>query len=112
MYRQQLTSGGHIVHATQDELKKIANCAHLDLDADDEVTLQLAKDINTIMDYIGQLKGVDTQNITPLIHPLDKHQLLRSDNALENDFSAELAQIAPLFSDNLYLVPKVINTGN
>lgn len=100
------------MHATQDELKKIASLAHLDLDTDADMALQLADDVNSIMDYVGQLRGVDTHDITPLIHPLDAHQHLRTDHVINENHVAELASIAPLFADDLYLVPKVINTGN
>lgn len=100
------------MHATSDELQKIANDAYLSLDTDDEITIKLAHDINTIMDYVGQLKNTNTQAVEPLIHPLDGYQPLRADENTDYDCTAKLAPIAPSFSDNLYLVPKVIQTGN
>lgn len=100
------------MHSTQDQLKKIAQDACLSLDDDNAISAQLAHDINTIMDYVGQLKHTNTQDVTPLIHPLDACQPLRSDESMNNDCTNALAKAAPLFSDNLYLVPKVIQTGN
>lgn len=98
--------------ATQNELKKIADAACLSLDADDDITLKLAQDINTIMDYVGQLKNINTCNTPPLIHPLNGYQPLLPDESTDTDCTDKLAPIAPSFSDNLYLVPKVIQTGN
>lgn len=90
---------------TDYELKKIAKLAHL------ETTTNLEHDVSSIMDYVDQLRQIDTTGITPLLNPLDLHQRLRADDANEENCLAELAEIAPLFADNLYLVPKVINKG-
>lgn len=90
---------------TDDELKKIAELAHL------ETTANLEHDVCAIMDYVDQLRQINTRDVTPLLNPLDLHQRLRTDDANEDNCLAELAEIAPLFVDNLYLVPKVINKG-
>lgn len=90
---------------TADELKKIAKLAHL------ETTTSLEHDVSTIMDYVEQLRQINTDGVAPLLNPLDLHQRLRTDEANEENCLAELAEIAPLFVDNLYLVPKVINKG-
>ena len=101
------------MHTTQDKLQKIASLAHLDLDSDPDIAMQLANDVNAIMNFIDQLKGVDTQDAAPLIHPLDGYQPLRADQADNHNYSEELASISPLFADDLYLVPTVISsTGN
>ena len=42
----------------------------------------------------------------PLLHPFALHQRLRADAVTEEDCIAELEAIAPLFEDDLYLVPK------
>ena len=100
------------MHATEDELKKIASLAHLDLESDPDMAKQLANDVNAIMNFVDQLKGVNTQHAAPLIHPLEAHQRLRADQADNHNYSEVLASIAPSFADELYLVPTVINAGN
>ncbi len=95
----------------ENELKKIADLAHLDLDTDPNMANQLAHDVNAIMDYVDQLRQIDTQGIAPLLHPLDLYQRLREDHVDSDNCVSELAEIAPLFQDDLYLVPKVIDTG-
>lgn len=94
---------------SEDELKKIAALAYLEPDA--ASTQQLAHDIGAIMDFVEQLRNVDTRSISPLLNPLHMNQRLRIDNVTEENCVEELAKMAPLFADDLYLVPKVIETG-
>lgn len=92
---------------TEDELNKIAALSYLDTNN----TPHLLHDVSAIMDYVEQLRQIDTTDIIPLLHPLGLHQRLRADEVNDVNHAAELANLAPLFVDNLYLVPKVIDTG-
>jgi aspartyl-tRNA(Asn)/glutamyl-tRNA(Gln) amidotransferase subunit C len=94
--------------STQD-LEKIARLAYLEIDA--EHSAQLTQEISSIMDFVDQLRAVDTTEVAPLFHPFALHQRLRTDEVTEADCIAELEAIAPMFEDNLYLVPKVIESG-
>lgn len=89
-----------------EDLGKLARLAYLDTDLDQSP--KLIQEINEIMDFVDQLRTVDTSEIAPLCHPLALHQRLRPDAITEEDCLAELEAIAPLFEDNLYLVPQVI----
>lgn len=91
-----------------DDLKKIARLAHLDTASDQ--TAQLNEEVNSIMNFVEQLCSFDTQDVAPLFHPLALHQRLREDSVTEQECIAELEALAPLFEDNLYLVPKVIES--
>jgi aspartyl-tRNA(Asn)/glutamyl-tRNA(Gln) amidotransferase subunit C len=94
------------MYTTESELNKIATLACIKLES--ESAVQLAHDLSAIMNFVEQLRAVDTQNISPLCHPLDLHQRLRQDNITEKNQVLALGKIAPQFTDNLYLVPKVI----
>jgi len=91
------------------DLAKIARLAHLDADSDNST--KLLEDISAIMDFVDQLRAVNTNNVAPMFHPFDLHQRLRTDQVTEEECLAELAAIAPLFEEDLYLVPKVIDSG-
>ncbi|WP_256478742.1 MULTISPECIES: Asp-tRNA(Asn)/Glu-tRNA(Gln) amidotransferase subunit GatC [Legionella] len=91
------------------DLKKIAALACIDLNTASAASL--AKDVDAILKFVEQLHQVNTEGISPLFHPLNLKQRLRLDEVNEPDRSQELAKIAPLFTDNLYLVPKVIEPG-
>ncbi len=92
------------------ELKKIAALACLE--TDEQSSLEFAHDLTAMMDLAEQLRPINTKGILPLLHPLDLNQTLRSDD-IEHDDSLlpELKKLAPLFTDDLYWVPKVIHTG-
>lgn len=70
----------------------------------------LANDIDTIINYINKLQEVNTDMIKPLSHPFDMTQPLRDDISHEQNHINEFAKIAPLFTDNQYLVPKVLDS--
>lgn len=89
------------------DLKHIAHLAYLDVDA--EPSSQLTQEIGAIIDFVDTLRSLDTTDIAPLFHPFALHQRLRPDSVTEEDCLQELQEIAPLFEDNLYLVPKVID---
>ena len=104
---------------TQQDINKLAELAKLNLEvSQDNLTNsnfknQLIADLNNIINLVEQLKNVDTNNITPLIHP-DEHakQRLRTDVVTEKNVRDIMQSIAPLNSTEagLYLVPKVIET--
>ncbi|WED44525.1 Asp-tRNA(Asn)/Glu-tRNA(Gln) amidotransferase subunit GatC [Legionella cardiaca] len=94
---------------TQDDLNNIKQLAYLD--AESNSNEKLTEEINAIIDFVEQLKQIDTMGVAPLFHPFDLHQRLRADVVSEEDCADQLEQIAPLFENDLYLVPKVIDSG-
>ena len=90
------------------DIENIARLARLDAS---ENPSQLYEEVNSIMNFVEQLRSVDTINIAPLFHPLALYQRLRTDEITEEVCIAELETMAPLFENNLYLVPKVIESG-
>lgn len=88
------------------DLENIAQLAYLESD-----NQHLAADLNSIMNFIEELRKIDTTNVAPLFHPLDLSQRLRTDEVSEQDCSETLAKIAPSFDEGYYLVPKVIDSG-
>lgn len=91
-----------------DDLKKISRLASIDIEENEEA---LAKDISEIMDFVEQLRAVDTKGVAPLYRPYDRHQTLRPDLVTEESCLKELEDIAPSFEEGMYLVPKVIDSG-
>ncbi|KTC97961.1 Asp-tRNA(Asn)/Glu-tRNA(Gln) amidotransferase subunit GatC [Legionella erythra] len=91
------------------ELQAIAELAYLD--SDGEESLSLAQEVNGIIDFVAELRQVDTRHVAPLFHPYALHQRLRDDEITERNCVDELEQLAPLFEEGFYLVPKVIDSG-
>ncbi len=90
----------------REEVLKIAHLARLGVD-DAEVE-RYADELSNILSLVDRMNAVDTTGVTPLAHPLDGTQRLRSDVVNEIDRRDAFQKIAPAVSDGLYLVPRVI----
>ena len=91
---------------TQDDVKKIAHLARLNLSEEDK-TLYTSQ-LSNILNFVAQMDTVDTQQVEPLAHPLDLSQRLRPDQVTETNQRDKFQAIAPQVKAGLYLVPKVI----
>ncbi len=87
-------------------VSKIAKLAQLSIAADEQV--ELAQNMSNILELVEQMNQIDTDDVTPLAHPLDIKQRLRHDKITEDDQHQKFQEIAPAVSHHLYLVPKVI----
>jgi len=88
------------------DVEKIAQLARLAVsEAEKE---GYAVDLSKILDLVEQVSAVDTDQVAPLAHPLDRVQRLRPDEPTEPDQRDLFQRVAPVTEVGLYLVPKVI----
>ncbi len=90
----------------QSDIEKVAHLARLGIEPSDMP--DYIKNLSSILDLVTQMSAVDTQNVTPMAHPLDTPQRLRADEVTETDQRERFQAIAPQVEAGLYLVPKVI----
>ena len=90
----------------REEIKKIANLAKIEL-TETEVS-SYTEQLSDILDFVEQMKVVDTTDIIPMAHPLDATARLRDDLVVETNQRDHFQTIAPQIENGLYLVPKVI----
>ena len=88
------------------DVEKIAHLARLAIDEKD--VPEYARNLTNILDLVEQMSSVNTDDVTPMAHPLDATQRLRSDEVTESNQREHFQEIAPNVEDGLYLVPKVI----
>ncbi|AMO57462.1 glutamyl-tRNA amidotransferase [Endozoicomonas montiporae] len=88
------------------EIQKVAHLARLSID--DSQVEATAGTISNILDLVGQMQSVNTDNVEPMAHPLDATQRLREDVVTEPNNREKLQSVAPAVEDGLFLVPKVI----
>ena len=88
------------------DVKKIAHLARLAIDEAD--IPHYATNLSNILHLVEQMDSVATESVKPMAHPLDEVQRLRDDVVTETNQREHFQQCAPLTSDGLYLVPKVI----
>ena len=88
------------------DIEKIAHLARLSID--ENAIPSYADNLSNILQLVEQMNAVDTNDITPMAHPLSESQRLRDDVVTETDQREHFQQIAPETANGLYLVPKVI----
>ena len=98
------------VSLTVDDVRRIAELARLDLGADEVSRMQAQ--LNAFFSIVEQMSSVDTSGVEPLTTPLaavqEPHLRLR-DDAVTVAVDRERNQAsAPLVSEGLYLVPRVV----
>ena len=91
---------------TPDQLRQIAHLARLELKP--EQTANTARQLSNIFEMVEQLSQAKTDGVSPMAHPLEMTQRLRTDAVTEADRRAEFQAHAPAVEGGLYLVPKVI----
>ncbi|HIG07718.1 MAG: Asp-tRNA(Asn)/Glu-tRNA(Gln) amidotransferase subunit GatC [Methylococcales bacterium] len=92
---------------TTEEVNKIAYLARLGIDEQDVDSY--AKELSGILNLVEQMSSVNTEQVTPMAHPMDQVQRLRVDEVTEGDQRALFQAQAPDVEAGLYLVPKVID---
>lgn len=88
------------------DVEHIAHLARLQV-SESELPDVTAK-LSAILEFVDQLRQVDTQGITPMAHPLDVTQRLRADEVTERDEHKRYQRNASAVEAGLYLVPRVI----
>ena len=88
------------------DVEKIAHLARLAIDEKD--VPEYVKNLSNILDLVEQMGSVNTDDVTPMAHPLDATQRLRADEVTETNQRDHFQKVAPNVEDGLYLVPKVI----
>jgi len=88
------------------DVEKIAQLARLSI-SDDDIP-SYADNLSNILQLVEEMSSVNTDDITPMAHPLSASQRLREDRVTETNQRDHFQKIAPATENGLYLVPKVI----
>jgi aspartyl-tRNA(Asn)/glutamyl-tRNA(Gln) amidotransferase subunit C len=91
---------------SHDQIRRIARLARIAIRAEESEAVRTR--LNRVLEFIEQLRAVDTTGVEPMSHALDLVQRLRPDEVTEPDSHAAYQSVAPAVQDDLYLVPKVI----
>jgi aspartyl-tRNA(Asn)/glutamyl-tRNA(Gln) amidotransferase subunit C len=91
---------------TQVEVLHVAHLARLDIDEAD--IDRFAGQIGTILDYVDQLKLVDTAGVGATSHAIAMTNAFREDSEQGHLDRADVLANAPEKDENGFVVPKVI----
>jgi aspartyl-tRNA(Asn)/glutamyl-tRNA(Gln) amidotransferase subunit C len=92
---------------TQDDVTKVAILARLRLEPEelDKFTGQL----NSIMDFVAELKEPDTTGVEPLAHGVEIHNVFREDKVVPSLSREAALSNAPKRNQESFLVPVVLD---
>lgn len=90
----------------EETVKKIAHLARLSMT--EQELPEYANNLSNILNLVEQMAEVNTDNISPMAHPLAMSQRLRDDIITETDQRAAMQKLTPFTEAGLYLVPQVI----
>ncbi len=92
---------------TQEEVDKIAELARLELNEEEHSSFR--EQLSTILEYVGKLSEVDTQDTEPMSHSIPVKNVLREDEpvACAEDVRAGIIDSFPESKDNMLKVKAV-----
>ena len=93
-----------------EQVRKVARLARLDLsDADLQ---QFAHQLTAILDYVDQIKGLNTEGVEPMAHPLPVQNVFRPDEVQTSLPVDEALANAPQRLGDFFGVPAVLEPGD
>jgi len=89
------------------EIEKIAELARIALKGSEKE--KLTSDLQAILDYIEQLKEIDTKKVVPTSHVLDLENVFRADQIKVSEVANHVLKHAPQSQDSSFKVPKIVD---
>ena len=87
-------------------IRKLAHLARLEFNEEKEQ--EVLQDLNKILNWVDQLRELDTENVEPLTHMSEEMNVMREDVA-QNTVTHEQALLnAPKKDSDYFRVPKVL----
>jgi aspartyl-tRNA(Asn)/glutamyl-tRNA(Gln) amidotransferase subunit C len=87
-------------------LRQLAHLARLEFDATKEQ--EMLGDLNKILDWVEQLRELDTTDVEPLVHLSQEINVLRPDEAQNTINHQDGLRNAPRKDSDYFRVPKVL----
>lgn len=87
-------------------IKNIAKLARLNFPTEQEQ--KFTKDIESILNWVEELKTVDVTGVEPLVSVSTQESSLRDDVVTTGGLQSELMQNAPETAHGFYVVPKMV----
>lgn len=92
---------------TKQQVEYVAHLSRLDLSEEEKD--RIAHQLDAILDYVEKLNELDTENIEPLVHVAERHNVFREDAVGESLPTQEALNNAPEQSEGFFKVPRIID---
>ena len=90
----------------KNQVKKVAKLSRISLD--DSKLESLSKDLASILNFVEQLKKLDTKKTEPLTSIVDKTLESRNDKINDGKIKDQILKNSPDKNEEFFIVPKVV----
>ena len=90
----------------KNQVKKVAKLSRVSLD--DSKVESLSKDLASILNFVEQLKKLDTEQTEPLTSIVDKKLEPRNDKINDGKIKDQILKNSPDKNEEFFIVPKVV----
>lgn len=90
----------------KDTLERIADIAHVHLETQ-EIN-EISNELGFLLEQFDKLSQVDTEGVSPTVHPITDKNVLREDVVWESLPIDEVLRNAPDKDDRFFRVPRII----
>ena len=87
-------------------VRHIARLARIKITDEDAKSLQ--SELSSILDWVEQLKEVDTDRVPPMTRVAEMAMKKREDVIADGGYSDDIVKNAPEVDDHYFVVPKVV----
>ncbi len=94
------------MHVDQGTVRRVARLARLKITDDEAKSLE--SEISGILDWVEQLKQVDTSAVEPMTRVVAQEMKKRADVVTDGEISDDIVRNAPMTEDHYFVVPKVV----
>ncbi len=91
---------------TKEEVLHVATLARLNID--ESLIDTFADQLGNILEYVETLNRLDTKDVPPTFHAVDKSNAFRADETTDHLDRKSAVSNAPEEDDGYFIVPKVI----
>ena len=92
---------------TGKEVEYVAKLARLKLTEQEKELF--TEQLDSILDYMGKLNELDTENVPSTSHVLPLKNVMREDKVKDSHLQEEMLSNAPERDNNFFSVPKIID---
>ncbi len=89
---------------TDETIEYVGILAKLELS--DEEKERAKKDMNEMLDYVGKLSELDTDNVEAMSHTFPVSNVMREDVVVNGDDKENMLKNAPEKNEDAYIVPE------
>ena len=89
------------------DVENIAKLARLEVSEEEKE--KFVGQVNQILEYVGKLNEINTDDVEPLSHTLDIKNVFREDKVKESLTQEKALENAPSKTDKFFRVPKVVS---